>query len=253
MEGRILIVDDNVEFLDSIKDILEDEGYDCHAVTNGLDALTLALEKTFDVVLMDIKMPGMNGVECFLKMKEQNSGIKVIMFTAYALTELMRKAREEGVCAILKKPLNMNTFMDTIKKVKESQVKGCILVVDDNKSLCDNLSEVLSESGYEVFTATDGEQAVDKAGSKDIDILLLDLKMPGLNGFEVFQKVKTLQPEVVTVIITGYAEEMKDLVDQCMRENAFTYLTKPLDMPGLIDLVKQITTEKTHGTNHTGR
>lgn len=252
MEGRILLVDDNVEFVDSMKDILEDEGYDCHTATNGLDAISLAEKNLYDVVLMDIKMPGMNGVECFLKMKERNSGVKVIMFTAYALTELIRKAEQEGVCAILKKPLNMNVFTETIKKVKGENVKGRILVADDDKSLCDNLCEVLSDSGYEVSTAFDGEQAVRTAAGKKIDILLLDMKMPGLNGLEVFQRVKALQPGIAAIVITGYAMEMKDLIQKCMEENAFAYLAKPLEISRLVDLIKQITLEKANGANPDG-
>jgi CheY-like chemotaxis protein len=125
-------------------------------------------------------------------------------------------------------------------------------VADDDKSLCDNLCEVLSDHGYEVCAAYDGEQAVSKVGRSHIDILLLDMKMPRMNGLEVFQRVKALQPGIAAIIITGYAMEMKGLIQQCMEENAFAYLAKPLEISRLVELIKQITVEKVHGANPDG-
>ena len=240
MEGKILLVDDNAEFIDSMKDILEDEGYEIQTATSGPDAIALTGKMPFDLVLMDIKMPGMNGVECFLKMKEQNPMVRVILFTAYAVSELIQKAQDEGVCAILKKPLDMDLFTYTIKKVKEKNTNACILVVDDDQALCDNLKDALTESGHRVITAKDGSRAVNAASEKNFDIMLLDMKLPGTNGLEVYRKVKQLHPQMVTVIMTGYGVEMKEMIDQCIHENAYTYLAKPLQMPQLMELIQQI-------------
>ncbi len=71
METRILLVDDNEEFLDSTRDVLEDDGYLVATATNGELALALMETGSYDVILMDIKMPGMNGVETFIKMKKK--------------------------------------------------------------------------------------------------------------------------------------------------------------------------------------
>lgn len=77
----------------------EDEGHEVVATSNGERALGLAETGSFDVILMDIKMPGMNGVEVFVKMKERNPDIKVILFTAYSLRELIHQASEHfNIC-----------------------------------------------------------------------------------------------------------------------------------------------------------
>ncbi len=92
MACHILLVDDNEDYTDSIKDILEDEGFLVSAVNSGESACEMVRKSHFDLVLMDIKMPGMNGVETFLKMKREIPDVKVILFTAYALTELIQTA-----------------------------------------------------------------------------------------------------------------------------------------------------------------
>ncbi len=88
MKGRILLVDDNEAFLDSTKDVLEDEGYEIVTASSGSEAIRQVEAHAFDVVLMDIKMPGLSGVEAFVEMKKLNPAVKVIMCTAYIVESL---------------------------------------------------------------------------------------------------------------------------------------------------------------------
>ncbi len=76
------------------------------------------------------------------------------------------------------------------------------------------------------------------------DVLLLDMKLPFLNGLEVYRRIKPLQPNIVAIIITGYAQEMADLIQQTLDETAQTCLTKPLDMAQLLGLLKEISAAK---------
>ncbi len=234
MGFKILVVDDNEAYTDSIKDILEDEGYDVETAYDGEAAYELTGCAEYDLVLMDIKMPGMNGVESFLHMKLRNPDVKVILFTAYALTELIQKARDNGVTAILKKPLEMNDLNTIIERAITQPDGGCILVADDDQALCESLYDALSESGYRVAMACDPRDAIREAERQPFDILLLDLKMPDLNGLEVYRRIKKVQPRLVTILMTGYAEEMNDLIQQAIDESAYTMLPKPIDMQQLL-------------------
>lgn len=247
MKGNLLLVDDNLDFLDSTKDVLEDQGFRVETATNGEDALNQAINNPFDVILMDIKMPGMNGVESFIKMKENDPQINVILFTAYSLEDLIQRARSEGVCEVLSKPLDMMKLFQTIEQVRKSQEDGCILVADDDQALCDNLYDVLSQRGYEVAVTGDGQEAVSKAKDKPFDILLLDMKLPYANGLEVYRRIKALQPNLVTIIMTGYSEEMRELIDQTLRESAHICLAKPLNIETLIKLLDEIIVAKRKG------
>ena len=247
MKTKILLVDDNGAFIDSVKDILEDEGHKVITALNGEDAVSMIRKDSFDIVLMDIKMPGMNGVESFIKMKEMNPDVKVILFTAYTLEDLIQQARGEGVWAVLKKPLDMEYLLSIIKESKKNDHGGYILIADDDKALCENLDETLSEQGYNVAVVCDGLEAIQEMENQTFDILLLDMKLPGLNGLEVYRRVKAKQPTVVTIIMTGYAEELRDLINQAVSENAYTYLTKPIDMNELIVLLDKVSMDKKAG------
>ena len=247
MKKKILLVDDNWAFIDSVKDVLEDEGYNVVTALSGEEAVSFIQKESFDLVLMDIKMPGLNGVESFIKMKEMNPDVKVILFTAYVFEDLIQQARDEGALAVLKKPLDMDYLLLTIKEVKGLKKGGCILIADDNKALCDNLAETLSEHGYSVAMVCNGTEAVKEIENQTYDILLLDMKLPELNGLELYRKVKARQPAVVTILMTGYAEEMRDVISQTISENAYTYLTKPIDMNELLSLLKKVSLDKRAG------
>ncbi len=248
MKNRILLVDDNEAFVDTTKDILEFEGFQVVTASNGEDAVSLAGTEPFDIILMDVKMPGMNGVESFIKMKEGNPDIKVILFTAYSLDDLIDRAQDEGACAIFNKPLDMGKFIAAIEKALENGNNACILVADDDQALCDNLSDQLSQEGYSVALACDGKEAIAMAEDKTYDVLLLDMKLPNLNGLEVYRRVKKLQPNLVTIIMTGFEEEMRHIIRKTLDENAYTCLPKPLDLAQLLKLLKEVYAAKKDGT-----
>ena len=239
MKRRILLVDDNEDFLDSTLDVLEEVGYEVITANNGEDAVRKVDSIFFDVVLMDIKMPGLNGVESFLEMREKNPDVKVILCTAYPLEHLTEQARQQGVKAILTKPLRMTKLLATLDEAVKSERGACVLVVDDDVVLCDSLTDVLCAAGFRVAVANDGKKAVSVADHESPDILLLDMNLPPLNGLEVYRNVKKRHPNMVTIIMTGYSEEMQDLIDQTMNENAYVCLRKPLDMEQLLHLLKK--------------
>lgn len=240
MKGRILLVDDNEAFLDSTKDVLEDQGYEVFTAESGEEAVRVFGAYTFDVILMDIKMPGMNGVESFIEMKRLRPRVKVIMITAYGVEEMIRQALAEGALAVLHKPLDMTLFFRTIDEARKGGRGGFILVAEDDEALCDNLVDVLGVAGYQIVVAHNGEEAVEMAEAYPFDVLLLDMKLPLLNGLEVYRCIKPIQPNIVTIVITGYAQEMADLIQEILDETAQTCLTKPLDMAQLLGLLKEI-------------
>jgi DNA-binding NtrC family response regulator len=250
MKGRILLVDDNEEFLDSTKDVLDDEGYDIVTATSGEEGIELAGAQTFDVILMDIKMPGMNGVESFIEMKMRNPKVKVIMVTAYSVEDLIRQALDEGVFGVLSKPLDMDRLFRTIEDAKRDGNGGLVLAVDDDKEICNNFVDILGERGYEVIAAYDGEEAVTKAKTNIFDILLLDMNLPLMNGLEVYRQIKSIQPNIVAIIVSGYAQEMDSLIMEAMNESAYTFLRKPVNMEQLLGLVEGICSGLRNNTYH---
>jgi CheY-like chemotaxis protein len=125
-----------------------------------------------------------------------------------------------------------------------------ILVVDDNPSMADTLLDILEVKGFEVHAATSGAKALEILGKQPVDILLTDVKMPEMNGLELFQQARRLYPQLITIFMTGYSAD--DLIQQGLAEGVKTVLSKPVDINFLIHLFsaeKRIISENSGMTN----
>jgi len=244
-KARMLVVDDNEEFCQNVRDVVELQGYEVLTAYDGFQALELVRQNGLDLVLMDVRMPVMDGVATFKKIKQIAPQLPVIMVTAYAVEQLVRDALRQGAFGFLRKPLDFELLFALIESAVS---KGAlVLVVDDDRDLCANMKDVLSDRGYRVSVAHDGSTAIEKAWESDFDVILLDMKLPPLNGLETYLSVRDIRLDVVVIIITGHRQEMGDLVDQAIRETAYTCLEKPVDMDELFSLLEQIMERKGKG------
>ena len=235
---KILIVDDDKEFCASMADILEAKGYEIESENSGEAAIAKIKEKSFDVILMDIKMPAMNGVEAFKQIKKISPKTAVIMITAYSLENLIKEALQEGAFGVLRKPLDIDKLIEQIGLAKE---KGMlILVTDDDLNTRETFKDALEAKGYKVSTAATGEEAIEQSKERPSDILFMDMKLSALNGLETYLAIKEINPKIIAVIITGYYEETKDLVDKALEKGVYTFLQKPLDMDKVLGLIEEI-------------
>jgi CheY-like chemotaxis protein len=116
VRGRILLVDDNAAYLDSAKDVLEEEGCRVQTAGSGEEAVFRVQTQDFDLVLMDIKMAGLNGVEALVQIKTHRPEVRVIMCTAHLVEGMINLAEREGAFAVLKKPFKTQELMDTIDR-----------------------------------------------------------------------------------------------------------------------------------------
>jgi DNA-binding NtrC family response regulator len=117
---------------------------------------------------------------------------------------------------------------------KGVNMKPTILVVDDEIQISDLLRDFLTQEGYQVLTAANGVEAISLGKENRLDLALLDLKMPGMDGIEVFQKLREVKKDIGVIILTGYGT--LKTAKQAMRLGAYDYLTKPFDL-GLVKSV----------------
>jgi len=239
-EVRILIVDDNTGQCKTMSFILERSGYTVTTAGNGPEAIAVVEKKTFDIIFMDIKMPIMNGVEAYKKIKKIRPGTKVIMMTAYAVEDLVREALQEGAYAIIYKPLDIQKVLELVKTANETKQGALILVVDDDPVTCTTFKGILAEKGYHVGIAHNGENAIAMVQKSAFDIIFIDMKLPTLNGLETYLAIKKISPETVAVLMTGYRQEVADLVEEALHNNAYSCLYKPLDMSEILGLTADI-------------
>jgi len=103
-----------------------------------------------------------------------------------------------------------------------------VLVVDDEPEAVELLTEFLSSKGYEVLTATSGEEALRRVKEDRPHLVLLDIQMPKMNGLEVLRRIREIDPEMGVIMATGVNEE--DVGRKALELGAFDYIVKPLDM-----------------------
>lgn len=246
MEKRanILIVDDNISLAKTMSLILKRKGYEATTAPDGLVAIKRIKERPFDLIFMDIKMPLMDGVQIYRKIKKIRPETIVIMMTAYAVENLVAQALKEGAYGIIYKPLDIEKMISLIEKSRKKKQGALILIVDDDPGTCTTLKNILLKKGYRISIAHDGEKAVTMTQEKTYDIILIDLKLPTINGLEVYLKIKEIDPKLVAIMMTGYCKEMTDLVEEALNNDAYTCIFKPLDIEKLLMLVEEILERK---------
>ncbi len=117
-------------------------------------------------------------------------------------------------------------------------------MVDDDQEFCANINNILTDKGYRVSTAHDGNMAIEKVWENNFDIILLDMKLPPLNGLETYLAIREIRSKVAVIVITGYLQEMGDLVQKALQESAYVCMEKPVDMDKLISLLDKIKEQK---------
>jgi CRP/FNR family transcriptional regulator len=112
--------------------------------------------------------------------------------------------------------------------------KSCILIVDDDPDILKLLYLTLQKRGYYVVTVGRGIDAIKEVEKNKFNIILLDLKMPGLDGMDTYRRIRLLDSEVTVIIMTGYHDE--DVLRQALKEGVFSVALKPLDIAKMVSL-----------------
>ena len=119
-----------------------------------------------------------------------------------------------------------------------------ILIVDDDRDILANLSDILADEGYETETAASGEDAIElvsrafaEAGGSAYDLCLLDFNMPGMDGVELFQRIQVFNPNLRAIMITAYAGE--NGLERARLAGTWQVLKKPVEIPELLDMIRK--------------
>jgi len=117
-----------------------------------------------------------------------------------------------------------------------------VLAVDDEERFLTSLAKLLAKKGYQVETATGGAQALSILTDHDVDVMILDVKMPGMDGMTTFKEAKKIRPLMEVIMLTGHATV--DTALEAIKIGAFEYLMKPCAIDELIEKVKQAADRK---------
>ena len=224
----ILVADENKEFCANLAHSLRSHNWLVDCADNGYKAIELLQHTFYDVILLDIKLSGMRGVETVNEIKKIQPGTIVFLMASGTNTD-PRELPNEDIYAVIQKPLDIQNTVSMIAGVEK---KGVVLVVDDNEADRSLLSEILTKKGYHVVTAKKGAEAVDHVKKREFDVVLLDMQLPDMHGSEVLEEIKEHRPALSIIAITG--QSLDDIIETIVKKGAYTCFLKPFDAEMLL-------------------
>jgi DNA-binding NtrC family response regulator len=234
----ILVVDDEVDNCMNLADIFSTFGYHIDTAFDGPSALEQARKRKYDVVLLDLRMPGMDGLTVYRELKKLQPEVVAIIVSAFASPEVSDAARQAGAWGILHKPIDFESLLSLVEEAVEQPV---VLIVDDDRDLCANLWDLFRSRGYRVSIAHSETQARELLQSRDFQVVLIDLKLEQGNGSNVFRATRERSPTARTLLITGHREESEDIIESALREGADAVCYKPFDVAQLLSILQKLT------------
>jgi signal transduction histidine kinase/DNA-binding response OmpR family regulator/CHASE3 domain sensor protein len=261
---RVLLVEDDARQRDSVVQLISDVDVEIAAVGSGEEALGLLRTQIFDCMIIDLKLPDMQGNDLLKRMslEELCSFPPVIVYTGRNLTrdeevELLKYSRsiiikgarsperllDEVTLFLHKVESQLSSERQTMLKTvrgRDRVFEGrTILLVDDDVRNVFALTSALEQRGAKVEVGRNGYEAISRLDENDaIDLVLMDVMMPGMDGLEATRRIRQDPRFARLPIIAITAKAMKDDQEQCLAAGANDYLAKPIDLTRLYSLLR---------------
>lgn len=221
----------------TLVDVVRLHGWEADGAYSGEAAVDAVRDRDYAIVLMDVRMTGINGVEAFKAMKAVRPGIRVILMTAYTAAEILAEAEREGALRILSKPVALTGLLEVLEQsTKESR---CVLVVDDDAAFLKTLRGVLEQHGYTAFTAESLTEALEMLEGAAPDAVVLDLRLNGFTPPETVLAIKHVSPKVALILCSGYSALLQE-TSASMPRLVHASLHKPFSPNALIDILNDV-------------
>ena len=255
---KVLVVDDNATSREILQDILASFSFSVFMAASGKEALEEVEmaddDQPFELIIMDWKMPGMDGIEASRRIKNHPKLIKIpaiVLVTAYGREETMRQADEIGLEGYLLKPVNSSVLFDAIMQALGKEVRDVprqgqkdkqdtaevnaivgarVLLVEDNEINQQVAQEILQGAGLIVTVANNGQEGVDAAIKNQYDAILMDIQMPVMDGYAATRQIRNLESEIRNIpIIAMTAHAMAGDEQKSLQAGMNGHVTKPID------------------------
>jgi DNA-binding NtrC family response regulator len=200
---NILLVDDNDTFLKSLTERAKLKGYNVFAASNGQAALEIAQKQHIHVAVVDQRMPDMDGLIVITKLKAILPDIKTILLTGHGDQKL--KEATEALNSTYFDKAEMGKFWAFLSNLPLGHIH--ILLVDDQPKFLETLAERIRLKGYDPYTALNGKEALEIAKRTKIHLAIVDQRLPDLEGLVVITKLKEIDAETKTLLLTGHGDE----------------------------------------------
>lgn len=259
---NILLVEDHQVQSDALAEMFRDRGVNVDQAFSGAETLVFLEKNHYDCLILDLNLPDISGIDLLVQIKENEDykNLPVIINTAMELDqEKLNRLLKYSDATVMKSTKSSDRILDEVNlflhqiKLQEGSEKSrkptvvnteklkdkSILLVDDDMRNIFALSAVLDGYGFKVEIANDGEEALTKIEEMEkVDLVLMDIMMPKMNGFEAISAIRNIPKWRKLPIIALTAKAMKEDRDNCINAGANDYITKPIDVDKLISLIK---------------
>jgi DNA-binding NtrC family response regulator len=214
-DHSLLVVDDDVDTCRNYRDIFTDLGYCVDIAHDGVSALEKVRQKPHAVAVVDLMMPGMDGLALYAEMKRLRPETVAVLVTAFPHHPRAEQSLDAGVWRVMSKPVELTQLLALVNEALDQPL---VLVVDDDSELCANLWDLFREHGYRVGIANDVHTAVHRLDEGGFKVVLIDLRLPDGDGTEVFRAVRAADARARTILITGHSAELAHSLERLTKE-----------------------------------
>jgi PAS domain S-box-containing protein len=228
-EPLVLVVEDDINSKELLSVMLNNAGYRVVLVENGAKALEIAKKVHPFAITLDLNLPGMDGTEVLENLKNSNytSSIPVIVLSSLGEKDVGMVA---GIVDHLTKPIDNNRLLQVLSVLMKNPERDSlkVLVIDDDPLVVDILSEVIKNAGYDVITASGGEEGIEKAFDSIPDVLIVDLMMADVTGFDVISTLKADSRTIQIPLIVCTAKDLDIEEIEFLNKNVYGIIQKGL-------------------------
>jgi len=252
----ILVADDVKLFQLFVKQTLNSPEYDLIFVEKGKDALDTIMKKDVDLLILDVELPDMTGLEVLRNIRKliqdmqsvvQLKELPVIMVTAYPKEEIRREAEILGVAGFFEKPVNRKEFRRLVRDIlfgdyRVSRKRKLILCVDSEPRVQKFYQGVLAGKYWDVVTSSDGIEALEAVEFKNPDLIITELNLPQMDGVEFLQTLKETGKDIPVIVVSSLSES--EGMEKVKELGVKKYLTKPFQLEELRKSIEEVLSKK---------
>ncbi len=242
---NILIVDDSQMMRNIVRGFLAELNCDTMEAVDGEMGLDLARNNHFDLIITDVEMPRKNGIQMCqdLKSDQLTRGIPILIISSFDSEDDIHKGFQSGASAYLSKDEISDQLYMTVESILSKSsfnISKLIMIVDDSGMIRHLVDTELSKSGYRTLTAENGSDALEKLESSTPDLILSDIDMPIMNGFEFCEAVQGDDRFKTIPFVVMSANSDRGHMQRMLQRGAQAYLVKPFNMDQVTILVDKM-------------
>ncbi|MDY6853827.1 MAG: response regulator [Thermodesulfobacteriota bacterium] len=246
---RILIVDDSPLIQKLLAKKLKDYGAEVTLALDGKEALKIALKNEFDLIITDVDMPRLNGINLCQQLKRNpiTRGIPIIIISSHEGDMDIGLGFQAGAIAYIPKSnveKELYKTLDDVLGKARFQRSRLILIVDDSKTTLKVVGDGLAQAGFKVITAQNGKEALDFMQYQYPDLILSDIGMPVMDGMTLYEKVQT-DPDTASIpFVIMSSNNERAIMRRMLQRGVSSYLVKPFNLEQLIITVEKLLSDQ---------